>query len=221
MKIVRECLTEHFVPMHLGLTHTNVQNMASRNRTIPEGLFGDSSMASDVKPAIAICDGTYVYVQSSSNYKYQKQIYSLHKYTNLVKPFLITCCDGYILECVGPYEATKNDSTIMSDLFRNESGPMRTFFRQGDVFILDRGFRDVIPELESYNYKTYMPESLLEDEFQLTTDQANKSRCVTMCRWVVKIVNGRIKRDYKLFRQEYFNRASTHLMDDCTPSLAA
>ncbi|KAF9816543.1 hypothetical protein SFRURICE_010702 [Spodoptera frugiperda] len=107
-----ECLKEHFVPMHLGLTHTNVQNVASRNRTIPEGLFGDSSMASDVKPAIVICDGTYVYVQSSSNYKYQKQTYSLHKYANLVKPFLITCCDGYILECTGPYEATKNDSTI-------------------------------------------------------------------------------------------------------------
>ncbi|XP_047025748.1 uncharacterized protein LOC124634289 [Helicoverpa zea] len=214
MNIVRECLKEHFVPMHLGVNHTNIQNVASRNRIIPEGLFGDSSMAPDSKPAIVICDGTYVYVQSSSNYKYQKQTYSLHKYNNLVKPFLITCCDGYILECIGPYEATKNDSTIMSDLFRNESGPMRSFFRQGDVFILDRGFRDVIPELQSYNYKTYMPESLLEGEFQLTTDQANKSRCVTMCRWVVEIVNGRIKRDYKLFRQEYFNRASTHLMDD-------
>lgn len=30
--------------------------------------------------------------------------------------------------------------------------------------------------------------------------------------WVVEIVNGRIKRDFKLFRQECFNRASSHLM---------
>lgn len=214
MNIVRNCLNVQFVPRYLGINHMSIQNVASRNRTIPEGFFGDASMASNIKPAIVICDGTYVYVQSSSNYLYQKRTYSLHKYANLVKPFLFVCCDGYILECVGPYEATQNDSSIMSALFNNENGPMRAFFRPHDVFILDRGFRDVIPQLESYNYRTYMPESLLESEHQLTTHQANKSRCVTMCRWVVEVVNGRIKRDFKLFRQEYFNRASRHLMSD-------
>lgn len=56
--------------------------------------------------------------------------------------------------------------------------------------------------------------SLLDNEHQLTTQQANESRCVTMCRWVVEVVNGRIKKDFKLFRQEYFNRASSHLMVD-------
>lgn len=35
-----------------------------------------------------------------------------------------------------------------------------------------------------------------------------------MCRWVVEVVNGRMKRDFKLFRQEYFNRAGRHLMED-------
>lgn len=33
-------------------------------------------------------------------------------------------------------------------------------------------------------------------------------------RRVVEVVNGRIKRDFKLFRQEYFNKAATHLMVD-------
>lgn len=40
------------------------------------------------------------------------------------------------------------------------------------------------------------------------------SRCVTLCRWVVEVVNGRFKRDFKLFCQEYLNLAATHLMDD-------
>lgn len=35
-----------------------------------------------------------------------------------------------------------------------------------------------------------------------------------MCRWVVEVVNGRIKRDYRMFRQEYFNRAMDHAMLD-------
>lgn len=59
----------------------------------------------------------------------------------------------------------------------------------------------------------------MENEFQLTTDQANnQSRCVTMCRWVVEVVNGRIKRDYKLFRQEYFNRACA-LLNEFHPTI--
>lgn len=45
--------------------------MASHNRIIPEGLFEDCSLDSDVKPAIG--DGTCVYVQSISNYKYKKK----------------------------------------------------------------------------------------------------------------------------------------------------
>lgn len=59
-----------------------------------------------------------------------------------------------------------------------------------------------------------MPESVLEGNFQLTTPQANKSRCITMVRWVVEVVNGRFKRDFKIFRQDFFNLAAQHLMDD-------
>lgn len=37
---------------------------------------------------------------------------------------------------------------------------------------------------------------------------------MTINRWVVEAVNGRFKRDFKIFRHEYFNRACPHLMDD-------
>lgn len=155
-----------------------------------------------------------IFIQSSSNYLFQKQTYSLQKLDNLVKPFLIVCCDGYIIDCWGPYKATVNDATITSNDLRNKEGYLRTFFRNEDIFILDRGFRDVMSDLETYGFKAYMPESLLEGEHQLTTLQANRSRFVTMCRWVVEIVNGRIKRDYRLFRNVFSNRAAKHLMAD-------
>lgn len=35
-----------------------------------------------------------------------------------------------------------------------------------------------------------------------------------MVRWVVEVVNGRFKRDFKLFRQDFNNLAAGHLMDD-------
>lgn len=59
-----------------------------------------------------------------------------------------------------------------------------------------------------------MPNSLLEGEHQLTIEQANRSRCVTICRWVVEAVNGHFKRNFKLFRQEYFHLSLPHMMQN-------
>ena len=82
------------------------------------------------------------------------------------------------------------------------------------MFILDRGFRDSIRFLEGCGYRPCMPESLSAGEHQLTTAQANRSRCVTICRWVVETVNGHFKRDFKLLRQEYFHRSLPHMMQN-------
>lgn len=214
MNIVRLCFMEHFVPLHIGLQHLNRKDVIRRNLSIPNALFGNPNGSDQTRPAITICDGTYIYIEKSSNYFYQKETYSLHKYVNLVKPFLCVCTDGHIIDVIGPYAATQTDAEIMKDLFTDESGPMRSFYREGDVFILDRGFRDAIPLLEACNYNVQKPESLNEGERQLTTIQANTSRLVTLCRWVVEVVNGRFKRDFKLFRQDFFNRAHAHLMSD-------
>lgn len=59
-----------------------------------------------------------------------------------------------------------------------------------------------------------MPKSVTRGETRLTTADANNSRLVTICRWVVEVVNGRFKRDFKIFRQDYFNRALPHMQDD-------
>ncbi|CAH2088630.1 unnamed protein product [Euphydryas editha] len=144
----------------------------------------------------------------------KKKTYSLHKYDNLVKPFMVVSCDGHIVDVVGPYAATQTDAEIMSHLFQAENSPYRQFFQQNYVFILDKGFRDAIPLLENLSFKVYKPESLGPGQNQLTTEQENKSRKVTLCRWVAEVVNGRFKRDFKLFRQRFFHIASPHLMED-------
>ena len=104
--------------------------------------------------------------------------------------------------------------TITSINLRSEESVLRSFFRASDIFILDRGFGDVINELQGCGYVTHMQESLLDNEYQLTTQQANRSRFLTMCRWVVDVVNGRIKRDYRLFRHVFNYRAALHLKDN-------
>lgn len=211
IKKARDCLTNFYVPLHLGTGHLSREQHSARNLLIPQGLFG----AEDNNP-IVICDGTYIYLQKSSNYLFQKKTYSLHKYHNLVKPFLMVACDGYIIDAFGPYAATKSDADIMKNLFQNENSPLRSYFRQNDIFILDQfsGFRDAIGLLTSLGYSVHKPEGLDRGERQLSTIKANKSRLVTLCRWVVEVVNGRFKRDFKIFRGAYFNLASRNLMTD-------
>ncbi|KAJ8708905.1 hypothetical protein PYW07_013509 [Mythimna separata] len=215
MNKVRLCLSEHFVPNNIGVNHITHREISDRNLRVPQALLSnpDESLTGD-RPAIAIFDGTYIYLQKSANYMFQKKTYSLHKYDNLIKPFMIVSCDGHIIDAVGPYAATQTDAEIMTQLFENENGLFRRLFRPNDIFVLDRGFRDAVPLLENCNYRVYKPESLDDGESQLTFSQANKSRKVTLCRWVVEVVNGRFKRDFKLFRQRYFNIASKHLMVD-------
>lgn len=210
LRLIRELLTEYFVPTNLGLNHINRQQMIERNLAIPKSLFGSFE---GIETPIVIFDGTYCYVEKSSNYLYQKKTYSMHKYRNLLKPFLIVCTDGHIIDVLGPYSAKTSDAEIMKNEFGN-GRPLQEYFQRGDAFILDRGFRDSLPLLHQCGYRTYVPASLEEGQTQLSTSEANKSRAVTICRWVIEIVNGRFKRDFKLLRQNYFNTASKSFMKD-------
>lgn len=73
------------MPRHLGLNHINRQEIVDRTLLIPQGLFGSHN--GENKPVIII-DGTNCFIEKFSNYLYQKRIYSLHKYSNLVKPYI-------------------------------------------------------------------------------------------------------------------------------------
>jgi hypothetical protein len=57
-------------------------------------------------------DGTYAKLEKSSNNQFQYNCWSQQKMDLLIKPFLITCADGYIIDCYGPFQANTNDATI-------------------------------------------------------------------------------------------------------------
>lgn len=217
LNIARDSLLLDFVPLHLGYGHMNREDVARRNLLIPETLFGNGAIADSERKAITIVDGTYIFIQKSSNYFFQRKSYSSHKYRNLVKPLLLVSCDGHIIEVSGPHAATSSDAQIMLNIIENENdhddGVFNWFYGEGDVFILDRGFRDAIPTMNSYGYSTKTPETKYPGETQLTTEQANKSRLVTICRWVVEVVNGRFKRDFRLLRNVYVNISLPYMFD--------
>ena len=47
-------------------------------------------MAERDDQVIIVMDGTYLFVQKSSDHIFQRRSYSMHKHRNLVKPMIIT-----------------------------------------------------------------------------------------------------------------------------------
>lgn len=66
---------------------------------------------------------------------------------NLIKFMLFVTTNGLIAAAYGPFEAHKNDATIMEEIM-NERGTIFEQLRRGDVVVVDRGFRDIISALK-------------------------------------------------------------------------
>lgn len=75
----------------------------------------------------------------------------------------------------------------------------------GDIFIVDRGFRDAVFDLENRGFIVLMP-ALKGQQKQLIVEQANSSRFVTKTRWAVESVHGRIKKKFQLLEKLLDNK---------------
>lgn len=122
----------------------------------------------------------------------------------LCKPFTIYTTDGYVVDMLGPYFANVNDAEIMKTIIDQPNG-LCNLMRPGDIFILDRGFRDVKSHLESKGFRVLIP-ALKGKRKQLTTAESNESRFVTKIRWVVEAVHGMIKSKNHLLGYKFDNK---------------
>ena len=86
------------------------------------------------------------------------------------------------------------------------------------MVVVDRGFRDAIGVMQSLGLDVVMP-PFLEHRRQFTTQESNKSRCVTKIRWVVEAVNRRIK-EFKYFANTVQNSSLMYLQDDLSIACA-
>lgn len=207
----RTALAKDFVPFNLGFSHLSRESLVNDHTTdIAKQLFSDP--ISDT--VILVMDGTYVFIQKSSAYRFQRLSYSMHKNRPLVKPFVITSTDGYIVDVMGPYlsNGKNNDSSIIKHIITSNSGDIMDFLKEDDVFIVDRGFRDATPFLNELGFKTQMPSFLQKYDKQHSTTEANMTRFVTKVRWVVEAANGRIKK-WKFLNNVVCNSEIPHIKD--------
>ena len=97
---VRQSLLQRFVPMNIGFQAiTRDEYITNHVTSFANELYNSEPSISKV---IAYIDGTYSYINKSSNFRVLRQTYSVHKGRHLVKPPLIVAPDGYILAIQGP-----------------------------------------------------------------------------------------------------------------------
>ena len=160
---------------------------------------------------ILVFDGTYIFIEKSSNFHFQKLSYSGHKKKNLIKPFMVVYPDRYIADVWGPYPGNKSDATIMIEGLN--AGKV-TALKPGDIFLLDRRFRDSLKFIEEKDFVAKMPCFSNTPKSSLTTEQANTSRMVTKSRYIVEYINNRIKNSFQLFNSTVRNTILSSIFDD-------
>lgn len=70
----------------------------------------------------------------------------------MVKPILMVATDGYILDIHGPYfsDGKNNDAAILKNEFQRNLNGINDWFEEGDIFLVNRGYRDVVPFLNDH-----------------------------------------------------------------------
>ena len=82
------------------------------------------------------------------------------------------------------------------------------------LLIVDRGFRDAIENINAKGFIAKMPPFPDSPSGKLSTKQANDSRSVTKSRYIVEIINGRLKKWFQYFDKTVHNSTLLYLSDD-------
>ncbi|KAH7638550.1 hypothetical protein HUG17_2583 [Dermatophagoides farinae] len=88
--------------------------------------------------------------------------------------------------------------------------PIEARLQPGDYFVLDNGFRDVVPILKKRGFNVMIP-NLEEKNIEPTND----SRLATKIHWVVKAVHAEIGQKYKLLHNQFENKSLPRIAAYC------
>lgn len=117
----------------------------------------------------------------SSNFSFARRSYSLHKHRPLLKPIMVVTTTGYIVSILGPYlsDSTNNDASILKHMIHCNTEELKTWIKENDVFVVDRGFRDAGEVLKDIGIKMEIPSFMQKGAKQLSKRDSIISRVVT------------------------------------------
>lgn len=136
LKQIRIAINKDFVPYFLGAKSRKREFFLQHNNITTKILhdLDDNTLA-------IVVDGTYTRIEKSRNNNFQYLTFSNYKYTNLIKPFLIVCSDGYIIDCYGPFASSNdsNDAAIFNYILETDKELKNILLPNKTLVIMDRG----------------------------------------------------------------------------------
>lgn len=99
---------------------------------------------------------------------------------------MFAASDGYIVDIMGPYlaDSENNDANILNKTLLKDD-TLLNWLREDDIFVLDRGFRDLLDVIDSVGLRSESPYFQGKGQKQHSQFEANTSRLVTQIRWAV------------------------------------
>ncbi len=130
---IRIAINKDFVPFYLG-SKKDIGFYLSHNNTTTKILH--KLKKNDL---LIIVDSTYLRLEKSSNNHFQYSCWSQQKMDLLIKPFIICCADGFIIDCYGPFQANLNDAKIFEYILETDKSLLSILKPHHTVVLLDRG----------------------------------------------------------------------------------
>lgn len=204
----RKALAKDFKAKHINIVENRAE-LARKSSAMCNGIFNP-----DENKVILVCDGTYIFINKSRNYKIQRNTYTDQKKRNNIKIMMVVTTNGYIVYALGPYKPAQNDAQILQEI--DQTSNVFDNLINGDILLLDRGFRDCVGHFKTKGLDVKMPALVQRsgDGVQLSTIDANQTRLVTALRFVVEARNGHMKTVYKIFDTVWNSLSLPHLVTD-------
>lgn len=206
---IRSELKKDFVPNFVNHIRSR-DDLISHCTPLSKILFYPDNL----QKIVLIWDGTYIFIEKSSQHYFQKLTYNSHKKRNYIKPMIIVTTDGTIVCVLGPFKAVENDAKMTKKILMKDIPALQNLQKE-DVMIVDRGFRDCVTNFKNFGFLVEIPSSKTSTE-QLSVIEANKARLITKVRYEVERINGMIKNRFKIFANVWESYSIPHLMDDLT-----
>ncbi|OXA46662.1 hypothetical protein Fcan01_18834 [Folsomia candida] len=166
-------------------------NISQRVLAFLFGIKNQSTVSESISAVLDALLSTFVPLHSGYNHITREDLHEKHMrkfYTEILgvppESLILILDDGYIVEATGLFygDCGNNDANILKKMLEEHESIM-VILEDGDVLILDRGFRDAIEEAESQGLSAYMPELIKKHQSQFTTSEANRSRLRKSVLW--------------------------------------
>lgn len=133
LRDIRNAIYKDFVPFFLGANREKDFFLQHNNDSVRElHKLKENDLA-------IFADATYCRLEKSSNNQFQYLCWSQQKMDHLLKPFIICCADGYIIDCYGPFQANQNDASIFDYVLQTDDDLKRLLVPNETIAFLDRG----------------------------------------------------------------------------------